>query len=114
MPASLSAAGRARAEGECKIKNELGFGMDNRMLISTGLMDLIRSLAVELNALNGLDDQALERIERRAIQKIKGTEFYGTIPQEDEQIRLLDISIGAVRTGIKYIKDSRDNGDLTP
>jgi hypothetical protein len=88
-------------------------GMDNSRFISAGLMDLIRSLAVELNALNGLDDQALERIERSAIQKIKGTEFEGTIPQEDEQIRRLDISIDAVRAAIEYIKDSRDKGDLT-
>jgi hypothetical protein len=41
--------------------------MNAGMMISAGLMDLIRSLAVELNAANKLDDQALERIERRAV-----------------------------------------------
>jgi hypothetical protein len=87
--------------------------MDNSMMITMGQQTLIRSLAIELNANNGLDDQALERIERRAIQKIKGAVFDGELPQEDEQIRLLNISIDAVRSSIAYIKENRDEGNFT-
>ena len=48
----------------------------------------------------------------RAIRKIKGAVFEG-IP-EDEQIRLLDISLGALRTLMAHIKENRDKGNLIP
>jgi hypothetical protein len=56
----------------------------NSLMISAGLAVLIRSLAVELNAVGKLDDEALQRTERGANQKIKRTEFNGV--NQDEQI----------------------------
>ena len=88
--------------------------MDNGMMISVGQQALIHSLATELHAVNGLDDQVLERIERRAIQQIKGAIFEGAPPPEDEQIRLLDISLDALRSLMAYIKENRDRGNLIP
>ena len=58
--------------------------MDNSMMISMGQQTLIRSLAIELNANNGLDDQALERIEHdQELHQVVIHRWRGRLDDED-------------------------------
>jgi hypothetical protein len=80
--------------------------------IMMGQLSVIREMAVELKRLDKLDDRTLENIEQRAIRKAKGALFDGDVPPDEEQVRLIDISLNAIRLALAYIKSNRDNGNL--
>jgi hypothetical protein len=75
-------------------------------------MGLIRELAVELNRLGKLDDSLLSRVEARSTQKVKGTVFSSNVPSDTEQLRLMDLSIEAIKGAVAYLKANRNNGNL--
>jgi hypothetical protein len=72
-----------------------------------GQFALIREMEVELKQLNKLDDQTLEHIEQRAVRKMKGSLFDGDIPPDKEQLRLVDLSLNAIRLALVCIKTKR-------
>jgi hypothetical protein len=77
----------------------------------SGLLAVITEMAVELKQANKLDDQMLDHIEQRAIQRLKGQGFDSEAPvEESEQVRLVNISLDGMRFALVLAKAIRDNG----
>jgi hypothetical protein len=84
---------------------------DEGTAIIAGQMLLVRVLAVELHRLGRLDDDLLTKLERETTKQVKNSIFN---PEADGamQIHLMDYSIGAIREGLRYIRECRDKGLL--
>jgi hypothetical protein len=79
--------------------------------IIAGQMLLVRAFPVELHQLVRLDDDLLTKLERETITRVKNGIFNPGIDGAT-QIHLMDYSIGAIREGLRYIRECRDKGLL--
>jgi hypothetical protein len=79
----------------------------------TGLLAVIREMAVELKRANRLDDQALDCIEQRAILKLTERAFDSDArAHEAEQPRLVNISLDGLRFALVLVRRIGDDGNL--
>ena len=78
-----------------------------------GLLGVIREMAVELKRIDRLDNQTLDDIENRAIQKLKTRTLDDDArAEEPEQVRLANISLDGIRFALVLVKANRDNDTL--